>query len=158
MIIDYINQHQGEFWIAAGFLLLAIEVLVMGMASGVLLFAGLGALATGLLMVVGVLPETWVVGISGFGICSGLITALLWKPLRRMQGGHAPNKDTSSDLIGLEFVAEQDITPLQPGTHRYSGIQWRVEMDRDAGVESIPAGRRVVVASVDVGVFRVKPV
>lgn len=157
MIIDYINHHHGEFWIAMGFLLLAIEVLVMGMASGVLLFAGLGALATGLLILAGLLPETWVAGIASLGISSAIITALLWKPLRRLQGGHAPGRDTSSDLIGLEFVAEQDITPLQSGAQRYSGIQWRVEMDKDAGVERIAAGQRVVVTSVDVGVFRVKP-
>lgn len=157
MVIDYLNHHQGEFWIAVGFLLLAIEVLVMGMASGVLLFAGLGALATGLLMLAGVVPETWLAGIAGLGISSGLITALLWKPLRRLQGTHAPSRDTSSDLIGLEFVAEQDMTPLQPGAKRYSGIQWRVEIDQDAGVDAIAAGQRVIVTSVDVGVFRVKP-
>ena len=157
MIVDYINHHHAEFWIAAGFLLLAIEVLVMGMASGVLLFAGLGALATGILMLAGVLPETWVAGIAGFGISSGVITTLLWKPLRRMQGNRAPGRDTSSDLIGLEFLAEQDITPLQPGAKRYSGIQWRVEIDKDAGADAIHAGQRVVVTSVDVGIFRVKP-
>jgi hypothetical protein len=158
MIIDYINHHLGEFWIAAGFLLLTAEVLIMGMASGVLLFAGLGALATGMLMLAGVLPETWAAGISSFGISSGVITALLWKPLRRMQGGRALGKNTSSDLIGLEFVAEQDITPLAPGTKRYSGIQWRVEIDKDAGVDAIHAGQRVAVTSVDVGIFRVKAV
>lgn len=157
MILDYINHHHGEFWVAVGFLLLAIEVLVMGMASGVLLFAGLGALATGILIQVGVLPETWVAGVSSLGISSGVITILLWKPLRRIQGNRAPGKDTSSDLIGLEFVAEQDITALTPGSQRYSGIQWRVELDKDAGVEAVRAGERVVVTSVDVGVFRVKP-
>ena len=128
MILDYINHHHGEFWVAVGFLLLAIEVLVMGMASGVLLFAGLGALATGILIQVGVLPETWVAGVSSLGISSGVITILLWKPLRRIQGNRAPGKDTSSDLIGLEFVAEQDVTALTPGSQRYSGIQWRVEL------------------------------
>lgn len=158
MIVDYINNHQGEFWIAVGFLLLAIELLLMGMTTGVLLFAGLGALTTGILMQAGVLPETWVVGIASLGISSGVITALLWKPLRRIQGSRAPRKDTSSDLVGLEFLLEQDITPTAPGAKRYSGIAWRVEIDPEAGVDRIPAGQRVAVSSVDVGVFRVKAV
>jgi membrane protein implicated in regulation of membrane protease activity len=158
MIIDYINSHHGEFWIALGFLLLIIEVLVMGMASGVLLFAGLGALATGLLMLAGILPTTWLAGVASVGVSSGIITALLWRPLRRLQGGHAPVRDHSSDFIGLEFVLEQEITSRQPGQTRYSGVTWRVELDPDAGVEAIAAGQRVAVTSLDAGIFRVKPV
>ena len=157
MIIDYINSHQGEFWITVGFALLALEVLVMAMASGILLFAGLGALATGLLMVFGLLPETWLAGVSSLGIASGVLAALLWKPLMRIQGARSPRKDNTSDLVGLEFTVEQDIAALAPGNKRYSGIDWRVEIAQDAGVESIAAGQRVVVTSVDVGIFRVKP-
>ncbi len=157
MVLDYINGHQAEFWIAFGFLLLAIEVLIMGLTTGVILFAGLGALLTGLLMMAGVMPETWKAGIAGFGIFAGVVTALLWQPLRKLQGNHAPRRDTSSDLIGLEFMLEQAITVQQPGKHRYSGIEWRVEIDSDFSMENIAAGQRVVVTSVDAGIFRVKP-
>jgi membrane protein implicated in regulation of membrane protease activity len=156
MIADYINSHQAEFWIFLGFGLLVIEVLT-GLTTGVLLFGGLGALATGLILSVGWLPETWIVGFSSAGICTAIITAALWYPFRRIQGGKTVTKDNSSDLVGYQFILEQDIDPLNPGTKRYSGIPWRVEIDPQTGVDKIAAGQRVEVTSVDVGVFRVKP-
>lgn len=158
MIIDYINQHQGEFWIAFGFTVLAVEVLFFSMTTIVLMFSGLGALVTGLMMLVGLLPETWLVGIAGFGINSAIITTLLWKPLRHLQGKRTPNRDRSSDFIGLEFVLEQDVTAHTPSRLRYSGVDWRVEIDSEVEADLIPAGQRVAVSSVDVGIFRIKPV
>ncbi|MFW2373808.1 MAG: NfeD family protein [Gammaproteobacteria bacterium] len=157
MIVEYIHNHQAEFWIIFGFTLLVLEV-VTGFTTGVFLFGGLGGLITGLLMLVGILPETWTAGVASAGISSGIITALLWKALRKLQGGTGPEKDNSSDLIGYEFVIEQDVGLLNPGSKRYSGIVWRVEIAKDAGVKEINAGQRVAVNSVDVGVFWVKPV
>ncbi|KPJ92630.1 MAG: hypothetical protein AMJ53_08980 [Gammaproteobacteria bacterium SG8_11] len=158
MLIDYIQAHQAEFWIAVGFLLLAIEVLVMGFTTLFLFFIGLGALVTGFLMMGGILPQTWTAGVSSLGICSGMVAVALWKPLHRMQGKRTPKKDVSSDFTGLEFVLEQDITTVAPGKKRYSGVDWKVEIDHEAGVDSIAAGQRVVVTSVEVGLFRVKAV
>jgi len=157
MLIDYIHTHQAEFWIAIGFLLLAIEVLVMGFTTLFLFFIGLGALVTGFLMMTGFLPQTWIAGISSLGICSAIVAGALWRPMRRMQGKRTPKKDVSSDFTGLEFVLEHDVTTLTPGKTRYSGVEWKVEIDREAGVDSIPAGQHVVVTSVEVGLFKVKP-
>lgn len=156
-MIEYIQTHQAGFWIAFGFLLLALEVMVFGFTTLVLLFAGLGALLSGLLMKFGILPSTWLAGISSFGISTGLLSVLLWKPLQRIQANSTPQQKQSSDLIGYEFVLEQDISLTQTGTTRYSGISWRVEIDRDAGVDVIASGQRVSVTSLDAGIFRVKP-
>lgn len=155
MIVDYIVAHQPEFWLVMGFALLAAEVMT-GFSVGVLLFAGLGALMTGILMSLGLLPETWVAGISSTGISTGVITALLWKPLKKLQGDHPIKKDNSSDLVGFEFVLENDIAKNNPGSTDYSGIRWRVDIDKDAGVDTIEAGQTVTVSSVEVGVFKVK--
>lgn len=156
MIIEYIHNHQSEFWIILGFTLLVLEV-VTGFTTGVLLFGGLGGLIAGLLMLIGIVPETWTAGVASAGISSGIIAAILWIPLRNLQGGRDAGKDNSSDLIGYEFVSEQDIDLLNPGSKRYSGIEWRVEIAKEAGVNEISAGQRLVVSSVDVGVFKVKP-
>lgn len=155
MIADYIVSHQAEFWLVFGFTMLAIEV-VTGFTTGVFLFGGLGALTTGILMSLGVLPETWIVGVSSTGISSGIITALLWKSLKKLQGDRPVEKDNSSDLIGHEFVVDSDITSIKPGITHYSGISWKVEIDKDAGIDTIEAGQRVKVSSVEVGVFKVK--
>jgi hypothetical protein len=157
-MIEYIQAHQPGFWIALGFLLLATEVLVFGFTTIIFLFAGIGAVVTGLLMMSGVLAETWISGMASFGICTGIISVLLFKPLRKMQDSPAKVQPQSSDLVGYSFVLQQDITNIQPGTHRYSGINWKVEIDVSAGVDEIKAGQRVEVVSLDAGVFRVKAV
>lgn len=155
MITDYIVSHQSEFWLVFGFVLLAAEVLT-GFTVGVFLFAGLGALTTGGLMSFGLLPETWIAGIASTGISTGVITAVLWKQLKKLQGGRAVVKDNSSDLIGHTFVVENDITRTKPGSTNYSGISWKVEIDKDAGVDTIEVGKSVTVSSVEVGAFKVK--
>ena len=155
MVAEYIVGHQPEFWLVLGFVMLAIEV-VTGFTTGVFLFAGLGALTSGVLMSFGMLPETWIAGVSCTGISTGIITALLWKPLKNLQGNRSIQKDNSSDFVGYEFFVQSDITPLNPGTTNYSGISWKVEIDKDAGVDTIEAGQRVSVSSVEVGIFKVK--
>ena len=153
-MIEYIDMHQSGFWIATGFALLAAEVLLFGFTTIIFLFAGLGAIITGLAMMFGLLPETWTAGISCFGITTGLVSTVLWKPLKNMQDNTSPQKQTS-DLIGYEFVLQQDVTILQPGLHRYSGVDWKVELDGQAG-DQLSAGQRVTVTSIDAGIFRVK--
>lgn len=155
MIADYIVSHQTEFWLVFGFVLLAIEVLT-GFAFVIFLFAGLGALTTGALMSFGLLPETWIAGIASTGISTGVITAVLWKQMKKLQGNQATKKDNSSDLVGYTFIIESDISVTQLGSIKYSGISWKVEIDKDAGVDSIEAGKRVTVSSVEVGKFKVK--
>jgi len=157
-MMEYIYAHQAGFWITLGFIFLALEVLVFGFTTIVMFFAGLGAITAGLFMKFGLIPQTWIAGIACFGISTGVYSILLWRPMKRIQSNSSPQVDQSSDLIGLEFVVAQDITLLQPGTTKYSGISWRVEIDKDAGVDSLSAGQRVTVTSLDAGLFRVKPV
>ena len=157
MIAEYIYTHQPEFWIMLGFLMLVIEVST-GFITGLLLFGGIGAVITGLLMLAGVINETWETGIASTAICAVVVALLLWKPLKKMQNADIPRKDNSSDLVGYEFILSEDINLLEPGKTQYSGIDWNVEIHKDAGIEEISASTRVVVCSVDVGKFRVKPV
>ncbi len=157
-MIEYIQSHQSGFWITAGFILLVAEALVFGFATIIILFAGIGALATGLLMTIGVLPETWIAGVSSFGLSTGVVSILLWKPMRRLQNDNVSSQSNSSDLIGYEFVLQEDISPMITGHHRYSGIDWTIELDPSAAADSLTAGQRVKVVSVDAGIFRVKSV
>ena len=155
-MIEYFDTHQYAFWFSLGFGLLVLEALVFGFTSGVVLFTGIGALLTGGLLWGQVLPASWLNGIACFGICSGVSAALLWKPLLKFQNFDLPEKDNSSDMIGHRFRLEQDISPVQPGRTQYSGIEWRVEIDPADDAAGISAGSRVVVTSVDAGVFRVR--
>jgi membrane protein implicated in regulation of membrane protease activity len=156
VITEYIAGHQSEFWLLLGFAFLVIEV-ITGFTTGVFLFAGLGALTSGALMGFGVLPETWIAGLACTGISCGIITVILWKPLKKLQGNQPVSKDNSSDLIGYEFNIDSEISRSQPGNTSYSGIHWKVEIDHESDVVSIAAGQRVTVTSVEVGLFKVKP-
>ena len=157
MIAEYINTHQAEFWIMLGFAMLVVEV-SLGLVTGLLLFGGIGAIITGILMMTGLLSETWEVGLASSAICAAITTLLLWKPLKKLQNTDVPRKDNSSDLVGYEFILQQDISLLSPGTTQYSGIEWKVEIYKEAGVDEIKAATRVKVSSVEVGRFKVSPV
>ena len=156
MIFEYIVSHQAEFWLVCGFIMLTIEV-ITGFTTGFFLFGGIGALVSGLLMSFGLLPETWIAGISCTGISSGLAAMILWKPMKGLQDDSPVGKDNSSDLVGYEFVLDETIEPGSPGNAMYSGIRWKVEIDHNSAENSIESGQRVVVTSVEVGVFKVKP-
>ena len=157
-MIEYIQTHQSGFWIALGFLLLASEALLFGFSTIIFLFTGIGALLTGLLMGAGILPETWIAGISACGITTGIVSVLLWKPMRKLQDDNVSTQSNSSDLIGYQFVLQEDMSLVNPGYHRYSGVDWKIELDSTADVDSLSAGQRVAVVSLDAGIFRVKPV
>ncbi len=157
-MIEYINNHLSGFWIAVGFLLLALEALVFGFSTIVFLFGGIGALTAGLLMNFGLLPETWVAGISAFGISTGVASALLWKPFKALQNRSGEASRPRSDLEGLEFRLDQTVRRDLPGRHRYSGIDWTVEIDDSCPQDELEAGRKVRVTTVEVGRFSVCPV
>jgi membrane protein implicated in regulation of membrane protease activity len=154
-MIDYIDLHQAGFWIALGFIMLTAEVLLFGFTTIIFFFAGIGALITGLAMNMNMLAETWIAGVSCFGVSTGLLSIILWEPLKKLQDSIPSKARPTSDLVGYEFVLQQKITTLKHGIHRYSGVDWKVELDAEAG-DSLDAGQRVVVTSLDAGIFRIK--
>lgn len=158
-MIEFFNTHLHAFWFTAGFILLAIELLVLGFATGFVLFLGIAALITGGLLWGEVVPLTWLSSIATFVISSVIVSALLWKPFKNLENKRKiPAKDNSSDIIGYQFRLENNITTQSPGKTRYSGIDWKVEIDFESSLESISAGTVVTVKSVDAGKFRVVPV
>lgn len=157
-MIDFVSSNQAAVWFGVGFLLLAIDALAFGFASGVLLFVGLGAVVTGALLWFGVVPNAFIVAVACFAISTAVITAILWQPLKRLQSTGELGKDRSSDIIGHSFNLTSDISRTVSGEQKYSGINWQVEPATDLAEDSIAAGTRVEVSAVSVGVFFVKPV
>ena len=157
-MMDWINSNMGTSWFILGCVLLVIEAFIFGMSTAVLLFAGFGAVITGLLLWVGIVPATWTASFAVFTISSAVSTALLWIPFKKLQSEPFQKADASSDLIGYEFTTDSALTSTESGAVRYSGIEWRVELDEDAGSRNIAAGEKVAVSSVSAGLFRVVPV
>lgn len=157
-MIDYINSHQAAFWALLGFVLFGIETFAFGLSVGVLLFAAVGALVTAGLIALGWLPATWEAGVASFGIATAVAAALLWRPLLRLQHNRRPpERDRSSDLIGYQFRLAAALDPATEGSTRYSGVSWRVRLDRQAAAVELPAGTLVTVTGVDAGIFWVAP-
>lgn len=157
-MIDYFNTHLYAFWFAVGFALLSIELLVLGFATGFILFLGIAALVTGGLIWLELIPHTWLASIASFSFSSIVLSVILWKPFKNLERGRGTvEKDNTSDLIGLQFRLESGISITQPGLKRYSGIDWHVEIDANCNCDIIEAGTLVTVVSVDAGKFRVVP-
>jgi membrane protein implicated in regulation of membrane protease activity len=157
-MIEYFNTHLYAFWFVAGFVLLGIELLVLGFSTGFVLFLGIAALVTGGLVWAEVIPLTWLSTIATFAISSVVVSAVLWRPFKALQENQAvPEKDNTSDLIGHEFRLGEEVTLQKPGKTRYSGIEWRVDIDKTFVGNSIDAGLLVKVVSVDAGRFYVVP-
>lgn len=159
-MIEYFDNHLYSFWFATGFILLGLELLVLGFSTGFVLFIGLAALVTGGLLWFAILPSSWAYSTASFAILSVGLSAALWKPFKSLEPkGDTPPPDSSSDLIGHQFRLQTEISHTQAGSTRYSGISWRVVPDSSLpDTITIAAGKLVTVSSLDAGVFRVKPV
>ncbi|ASJ74424.1 NfeD family protein [Granulosicoccus antarcticus] len=155
--MDTLFTNQATLWLTIGFALLAIEAVAFGFTSGLLLFGSLGAILTGALLWLAIVPNTFIAAVACFAISTALITVILWRPLKRLQSGAELGHDRSSDLIGHSFILSSDIDNEQSGNQKYSGINWRVEPAEELADKSIAAGTRVCVTAVSVGVFFVQP-
>jgi len=157
-VIEVITANQAAAWIGAGFLLLAIEALAFGFSSGVLLFGSLGAIVTGALLWLGLVPDSFIAAIACFAISTAVVTAVLWSPLKSLQSGTELGNDRSSDIIGHTFSLNTDINRTTWGEQKYSGIKWNVKPADELDVAEISAGTQVKVTAVSVGSFFVQPV
>lgn len=126
-------------WLVAGFALMALE-LVSGAA--VLIFCGLGALAVGLLLAVGVdLSFSWqVILAAGLSVFSVLLLRPLCCRLLRPQGGGY------TDHVGAVVVVETPVGHESPGTVLHRGTVWQARAARD---ERLAAGEQAVVVGVE---------
>ena len=126
------------FWLALGFLLMALE---LASGAAVLIFCGLGALAVGLLLLVGIpVPGTWQVALAAV---LALVSTLAFRPiLRRALRPHGHYVDHVGALVVAETPVEHDA----PGTVRHRGTVWQARTVRG---ESLAAGDKGVVTGVE---------
>ncbi|MBF0434443.1 MAG: NfeD family protein [Magnetococcales bacterium] len=156
-IIHYLDSHRDALWFSIGFGLLALEAGVFGFSSGMLLFTGLAALVTGLLITVGLLSGAPTPAIALFAVTSLILAALFWKWFRRIHHGPTRPQAPVSDFVGLRFTLKQDVSLLENGVERYSGVDWRVLPDPSVGSRILPRGTQVEVSALDAGILYVRP-
>ncbi|MDX1451936.1 MAG: NfeD family protein [Oleiphilaceae bacterium] len=117
------------FFCLAGLVLIGIELVVFQLSVVWLLFIGSGALlASGL----GWLLDwnDWTTLTAAFVIASVVITALLYRPLKRWQD--KPGPIAGNDAIGQQVRLKTEITPGGEGKVMWSGSEWTAVLNSNA--------------------------
>lgn len=129
----------------AGLVLLAIDILVIGLSP--LMFVGAAAIATSFLLY----ATGWRPGLAetlALAALASVIVAIVgWRPLRRFQAADI-QEDRSSDLIGRELVATHEVTK-DGGLVHWSGLDWEARLAADAPIARLAPGARARVARVE---------
>lgn len=134
-------------WVLAGLVLLGAEVLVPGVF---LLWVGLAAIGTGLMLLVATPPFSVVVAVFVVLLAAGIGVALR---LRRANPARPQVNTPSSGLVGrIGVLAEPNATGPRV---RIGDSDWAARLA--GGTAPIPAGTRVKVEGVDGTTLVVRP-
>lgn len=124
------------FFLVLGLAAILIEIVLLQLTTFWLLFIGLGALVSALVMYL--FPSMgWAGGAATFVVVTSLTTLVLYKPLRKWQ--KAPSPIQGNDALGQRVSVIEEISPDQPGKVEWSGADWDAELASGA-TESIEAG------------------
>ena len=147
-----ISPYLSQIFIVIGLILLALEVLIFGFSTFVLFFIGIAGIVTGLLMALGLFPETLFNALLSTAIITTLVAIVGWKPMKNMQN-HVKPKHVDNDMIGHQFVLTEALAIGQTLTHRYSGIDWQLKAK-----EPLAAGTEVKIINIEVGLLTIERV
>ncbi len=129
-------------WLLMGLALLAVELAVPG--GFYVIFFGIGALAVGLMVALGLTDPLWLQGVL-FAILS-VVSLLIFRRriLNRMQA-HGTGREIDT-LVGTSAVAKCEIGPDGLGKAELRGSTWNA---RNAGPSSIGCDQSCVVERVE---------
>lgn len=148
--MTWLSENLWQVLLFGGLGLMVLEVLVFGFSTIFLFYLGLAGIITGILVLIGIVSATWGAVAGSLAVLTAGSAIVLWKPLKRFQN-KTDSRRATNDIIGYRFTLATDASLEQPGSHSYSGIQWRV-------VSPVPlsAGTKVKVIGTDVGELTVE--
>ena len=140
-----------HLWLAAGVLLALAELHFTGIG---LFFAGLGAIATGTALHLGLADATdylaqWLI----FFIATGVFALLLWKPLQRFS---RPAPGYNNMIGDTAYVGSQGLGK-HGGEVTWSGTIMKAQLVKHASVETLAGGAPVTIVDVKGATLIVKP-
>ena len=150
--MSYFETNMAETLLVLGLLLLIIEIVIIGFATFVLFFLGIALVISGGLMMLNVLPETWITAIWSSGLLTAALAGVLWQPLKKLQS-QTDDKTVKQDFANQSFITQSDVDINGLARHQYSGIEWRLKSE-----QPIAAGTKVTVVKSEVGVLWVAAV
>jgi membrane protein implicated in regulation of membrane protease activity len=144
------------FWLFLGVALILMEIFAVMPGIG-LLFAGLGALCTALLLYN--IPE-YAISLAGqvvwFLAFGAFWAAVLWKPMKkwRLSSG---SSQTYNDMIGQEVtITGSDLTKERMGQVLWSGTVMNARLVPEDMQDALPVGSLAVIAIVEGNTLIVK--
>ncbi len=131
--MEFFANNPSYIWLTIGVILIIGEFFA---APGLgIVFAGLGALATGGLIEFGVIEST-TAQIITFCAATAIWALLLWKPLKRALSVKAKGKG-ESHIIGTEAKAAKGGVSKVAGNAVWSGTIMKARLSKDAKLEKL---------------------
>ncbi len=149
---DFPLVYLPEFFFAAGVVLFLIEIIFLGFSTFVLLFLGVGCVATALLLFLEIIPLAVDTALLATSLISAGCAIVSWRFLKQLTIDKNETRVVAG-FVNYEFTLPETISRSSPCTYRYSSIDWEVVPHGDVTLE---AGVRVEVVSVEVGTFFVE--
>lgn len=132
-------------WLLVGLAFLALEA--FGISGVGFLFAGLGAIATGILTQLAVFgTETWLGQGAWFFFLTVAWAALLWKKMKTFQLGRGGNQHYHNMVGDRVTVGAEGLAPGSTGAVTWSGTVMRAELA--PGEAAAPAGASLIIREV----------
>ena len=152
MILQWLDTLTFWHWMVLGAVLIVIELLAPGIWF---LWLGIGAIATGLVMLIlaDIAWQTQAVIFSGFSVVSIIIGRMIMRKTRQAEDHPMLNRRVEQ-YVGKNFALEND-TKLGYGDVRIGDSVWRVQLT-DPSVQ-LTAGAKVKVTGVDGATLKVDP-
>lgn len=141
-------------WLIAGAALLALEA--FGIPGIGLVFAGLGAILTGIILETGAVSAgDYVLQAAIFCISTIIFAVLLWNKMKAWRLN--PKEKPYSNMVGdIAMVAEAGLKKGTRGQVRWSGTLMFAEIDAEETTTEIAAGAQVRISAVEGNVLKVK--
>ena len=150
-------EYQPQIFVSIGVILIIIESTVLGMSTGILLIAGVGAILTGAVAQFVFTPDTFAAVFATYAICTMLSAVVVWPILKRMNRDIDNSKVNQSDFVGQTMILENPLSSAAPVHQSFSGVDWTVYLQADEPTVELPSGSKVTIVSAEVGRLVVKP-
>lgn len=154
-IINVWQQYSAVIWLVIGATLIAAEVFFV---TGIgLLFAGVAALCTGIIVLLGWIgEENLYYQLSSFFAITTCLLGILWKPLRKLG---KKKKYIASELTGSHaIIGNEPLSKGKIGLVKWSGTWMQARLAEESSLDSLPSGTEVIVKEVHGTTLIVRPI
>ncbi len=143
--------YQPQIFLSIGVVLIIIESVVLGMATGILLIAGVGAIITAAVTHFIFTPDTFATIVGTYAVSTMVSAAVVWPMLKRLNQNIDTSQANESDFVGQTMILESAISTAEPTRQHFSGVEWQVYLEENSDDDEIPAGSQVTIVSAKVG-------